>query len=551
MKRLFMVLTCVVFCTSLQAQCFADRVILDAKIWTVDEKNPEAEAMACLGERILAVGTAASIKKYIGPATIVWRLHGKRMLPGFIDNHVHFVSGGLQLLGIDLRQTQTPAEFIRLIQTRAANRPGTWITGGDWDHENWPNAPLPTRVWLDPVTANTPVFVSRFDGHMGVANSVALARAGITKDTPNPPGGEIVRDPQTGEPTGVLKDEAMNAVYGVIPAADEAECTRAAVAALQEAARHGVTSLQDLSSAGDLRIYQKLRSMGKLSARINSRLPIYEIEAVQQTGLTSGFGDSWLRFGGLKAFADGSLGSSTALFYKPYEGNPTGYGLASDILLDGRLEKWILQADGRHLQVSTHAIGDSANSRVLDFYEQATVDNPTWDRRHRIEHAQHLADKDIRRFAQLGVIAAVHPYHLIDDGRWAIKRIGAARCREAYPIRSLLDSGAMVSFGTDWTVAPINPLWGIYAAVTRRTLDGKNPQGWIPEQKISVAQAVRCYTLNSAYSSYEENDKGLLKEGYLADWVVLSDDIFAIDPVNIWDVQIEMTVVGGKVVYQR
>ena len=196
-------------------------------------------------------------------------------------------------------------------------------------------------------------------------------------------------------------------------------------------------------------------------------------------------------------------------------------------------------------------IGDSANSRVLDFYEQATVDNPTWDRRHRIEHAQHLADKDIRRFAQLGVIAAVHPYHLIDDGRWAIKRIGAARCREAYPIRSLLDSGAMVSFGTDWTVAPINPLWGIYAAVTRRTLDGKNPQGWIPEQKISVAQAVRCYTLNSAYSSYEENDKGLLKEGYLADWVVLSDDIFAIDPVNIWDVQIEMTVVGGKVVYQR
>ncbi len=551
MKRLFLALISILFCASLHAQSFADVVVLDAKIWTGDKNNPEATAMASMGERIMAVGTEDMMKKYVGPHTRVWRFGGKRVVPGFIDNHVHFSSGGLQLLGLDLRQAKTPEEFIKLIRERAEKRPGKWITGGDWDHENWPGAPLPTRQWIDKVTANTPVFVSRFDGHMGVANSIALQMAGITKDTPNPPGGEIVHDALTGEPTGVLKDEAMSTVYRIIPNADEAEYEQAVLAALREAVRHGVTSLQDLSSAQDVRIYQKLRTMGQLVARLNCRLPISEIDAVLRTGIESQFGDAWLRLQGLKAFADGSLGSATALFLQPYASDPLTYGLASDILLDGRLEKWIMRADSHRLQVSTHAIGDSANRRVLDFYEQAAEQNVKWDRRHRIEHAQHLADSDIRRFARSGVIAAVHPYHLIDDGRWAHKRIGAARCREAYPIRSLLDSGALVSFGTDWTVAPINPLWGIYAAVTRRTLDGKNPQGWIPEQKISVAEAVACYTYNSAYSGYEENEKGRLQAGYLADWVVLSDDIFSIDPVKIWDVRIEMTVVGGKVAFQR
>jgi predicted amidohydrolase YtcJ len=536
---------------SLWAQTPADVVIVDAKIWTVDDDKPEAEALAITDGHISAVGTAKVIKKYIGPQTQVIRLDGKRVLPGFIDNHVHFMAGGFQLLGIDLRGAKTPSEFVQLIRDQAARFPGKWITGGDWDHENWLDAPLPTRAWLDAVTPNTPVFVSRFDGHMGVANSVALAMAGITAQTPNPPGGEIVKDPRTGEPTGILKDEAMSAVYRLVPDATDEDCVQAALAALAEARKYGVTSLQDLSSAQDLRVYQRLRREGRLTSRMHCRLPIYSIDHVIATGIETGIGDDWIRIGGLKAFADGSLGSSTALFFSPYEGQPAMFGLASDILLDGRLEKWILQADRFGLQVSTHAIGDSANSRTLDFYSEALRTNPRWDRRHRIEHAQHLAAKDIVRFAELGVLPAVHPYHLIDDGRWAAKRIGQARCRNAYPIKSLLDRGAKVSFGTDWTVAPINPLWGIYAAVTRRTLDGKNPNGWIPEEKITVQQAIRCYTINSAYAGYEENSKGCLKSGYLADLVVLSDDILATDPVKLWDVVVEKTMVGGKTVYQK
>jgi len=551
MKLFFMLAVMLGFCGRLSAQSTADMVVLDAKIWTVDPQNPQAEALASQGERLLAVGSNREIRRYIGPNTRVLRLQGKRVLPGFIDNHVHFISGGFQLLGIDLRPAKDPDAFIRLINERAQRLPEKWITGGDWDHENWPDAPLPRKEWIDAATPNTPVFVSRFDGHMALANSLVLKLAGITRETPDPPGGEIVHNPQTGEPTGILKDEAMSAVYRLIPDATEGERTQACLAALNEAKRFGVTSFHDLSSSEDLRIYQQLRREGKLTSRINCRLPISQISAVLQSGIETGFGDDWIRIGGLKAFADGSLGSSTALFFHPYDQDRTTCGLASDILLDGRLEKWILQADRNHLQVSTHAIGDSANRRVLDIYDLCLKENPSWDRRHRIEHAQHLATEDIARFAQLQVIPALHPYHLIDDGRWAAKRIGEVRCRNAYPIRALLDQGALVSFGTDWTVAPLNPLWGVYAAVTRRTLDGLHPDGWYPEQKISVAEAITCYTVNSAYASYEEKSKGRLKPEYLADWVVLSDDILAIEPAKIWDLHVEMTVVGGNVVYQK
>ena len=549
MKPFFMLAICMAFSVPLFAQPKAEIVVLNAKIWTMDADHPQAQAMACADGRILEVGQDPQMQRYIGPSTRVLRLQGKRVLPGFIDNHVHFVSGGFQLLGLDLRPARTPDEFIRLIRDRAEKNPGAWVTGGDWDHENWPDAPLPRKEWIDAVTAQTPVFVARFDGHMGLANSLALRLAGITRNTADPAGGEIVRDPSTGEPTGILKDEAMTVVYQLVPDATAQEREQAALAALNEAKKYGVTSLQDLSSAEDVAVYQKLRQTGLLTARINCRLPISEIDAVLRTGISSGLGDEWIRIGGLKAFADGSLGSSTALFYQPYEQDPNTYGLASDVLLDGRLEKWILSADRHRLQVSTHAIGDSANGRVLDFYAQCAQNNEPSDRRHRIEHAQHLAPADLSRFAELGVIAAVHPYHLIDDGRWAAKRIGQARCRQAYPIRSLLDHGAKVSFGTDWTVAPLNPLWGLYAAVTRRTLDGKNPDGWIPEQKITLPEAIRCYTVNSAFCTYEEHIKGCLKPGYLADWVVLSEDIINLDPVRLWDVKVEMTVVGGKVVY--
>ena len=529
----------------------ADVVFTNARIWTVDGNKPTADAVAVLVGRILALGTADEMKKHVGPQTKVIDVKGKRMLPGFIDNHTHFLNGGFQLQNVDLRYAKNEVEFARLIRERAEKYAGRWITGGDWDHDNWPGGNLPTKELIDKYTVNTPVFVNRYDGHMALANSNVLRIAGITRDTPNPPGGTIVRDPKTGEPTGVLKDEAMSLVYKHIPDPTEQEMLEAARLGLAEARKFGVTSIQDVSSAADLRIYQTLKEKGELTARFHCRLPLAQWEHLAATGIKIPFGDEWIRIGSMKAFADGSLGSSTALFFEPYASDPSTRGLAMDVVIDGRLEKWATAADKAGLQLSIHAIGDSGNSLMLDLFEKIVRANPAWDRRFRIEHAQHIHPKDFRRYAKLGVIASVQPYHAIDDGRWAEKRIGHERCETTYPFRSFLDAGVKLSFGSDWTVAPLNPLLGIYAAVTRRTTDGANPNGWFPKQKISVAEAIEAYTINNAYASFEEKDKGSITVGKLADLVVLSDDILSIDPVKIEHVQVEITVVGGKVVYEK
>ncbi len=529
----------------------ADAVFLNGKIWTVDKTKPRAEAVAVLGDRILDLGSTAEIKTYIGASTKIIDLRGKLMLPGFIDNHTHFMSGGFQLQSVDLKYVSNEEEFAALIKEYAQKHPGRWITGDDWDHDRWASGKLPTKELVDVFTPNTPVFVNRYDGHMALANSYALELAGVTKETPDPPGGTIVRDPKTGEPTGILKDTAMDFVYRVMPEPSEEERLEAVELALAEARRFGVTSIQDMSSADDLRLYQRLKREGKLTARFFSRLPISEYEHLTKTGITAGFGDEWIRIGSLKAFADGSLGSTTALFFEPYTQDPTTRGLAMDIVLDGRLEKWVLAVDKARLQLSIHAIGDSANNLILDLFEKIVKQNPKWDRRFRIEHAQHIHPKDFQRFAQLGVIASMQPYHAIDDGRWAEKRIGHERCKTTYAFRTFLDSGVKLCFGSDWPVAPLDPLIGIYAAVTRRTLDDKNPNGWFPEQKISVQEAIECYTINNAYAAFEENLKGSIIKGKLADFVVLSEDILSINSIHIQSVQVVMTVVGGKIVYQR
>ncbi len=529
----------------------ADLVLLNAKVWTVDKAQPTAQAVAIRGDRIVAVGSDAEVLTLIGPDTRKLDLRGKLLLPGFIDGHAHFISGGFQLLGIDLRPARNEQAFIDRIKEHVRRYPGRWITGGDWDHESWPGARLPHKALIDSITQDTPVFVSRLDGHMALANSAALEAAGINRNSPDPPGGAIVRDPATGEPTGILKDEAMNAVYALVPDASETEVMEAARAALELARQCGVTSIQDISSGRDVAIYQKLLENGELSARIDCRLPIHQHEQLAALGIHARFGNDMIQIGALKAFADGSLGSSTALFLAPYDGTNDVYGLPMDLLLDGRMQKWCLEADLNGLQLSVHAIGDSANRYMLDLFEKCVRENPRRDRRFRLEHAQHIAAADIARFAEMGVIASVQPYHTIDDGRWAHKRIGRDRCREAYPFRSFLDQGVKVCFGTDWTVAPMNPLWTIYGAVTRRTLDGLNPGGWIPQEKISVAEAIECYTINCAYATYEENCKGMIKTGYLADLVVLSDDILTIAPEKIWDVQVDCTILGGVVVYER
>lgn len=529
----------------------ADVVFTNGAVWTVDPILPNAEAVAVGEGRIIAVGSSAEMKKHIGSTTQVIDLQGKRLLPGFIDNHTHFMSGGFQLQSVDLRYTKNHSEFALLIKERATQYPSRWITGGDWDHDNWPGGSLPTKELVDQYTPATPVFVNRYDGHMALANSFVLKLAGITAATPDPPGGTIVKDPQTGEPTGVLKDEAMALVNRHIPDPSEQEMIDAARLALAEARRFGLTSIQDMSSSADLRVYQFLRSKGELTARFYSRLPLHQWEYLAKTGIKVPFGDEWIRIGSLKSFMDGSLGSSTALFFEPFTSDPGTKGLAMDIVSDGRFEQWAKGADKAGLQLSIHAIGDSANSLLLDIFERTVNENPAWDRRFRIEHAQHVHPKDFKRFAKLGVYASVQPYHAIDDGRWAEKRIGHERCKTTYAFRTFLDNGVKMCFGSDWTVAPLNPLLGIYAAVTRRTIDGATPGGWFPEQKITVKEAIEAYTMNNAYAAFEEHEKGSITVGKLADLVVLEEDILTIDPVKIEKVEVAMTILGGNIIYNR
>jgi len=526
----------------------ADLIFINGKIWTVDKTKPVAQAVAVLGDKIIAVGSNSEIKKLAGKNTQIVDLKGKLMLPGFIDDHTHFVSGGFQLMSVDLRDAKTPEEFALRIREYAEKNPGKWITGGDWDHELW-GGELPRKEWIDQYTQNTPVFVTRYDGHMGLANSLALKLAGVTKETPDPPGGLIVRD-EKGEPTGILKDEAMSLIYRIIPEPSLEERINAIKLALEEAKKLGLTGIHDIGTVEDFKAYQELYKKGELTIRVFLRLPISQWEELAKVGIQVPFGNEYIRIGSLKAYADGSLGSMTALFFDPYDENPNTKGLATDIVIDGRLEKWAIEADKAKLQLSIHAIGDSANSLVLSLFEKIVRENPAWDRRFRIEHAQHIHPKDFARFKDLNVIASMQPYHAIDDGRWAEKRIGKERCKTSYAFRTFIDNGVKLCFGSDWNVAPLSPILGIYAAVARQTLDGKHPEGWFPEQKISVAEAVECYTINNAYAEFAENEKGSITPGKLADFVVLSDNIFNIPPEKIKDVKVLMTVLGGKIIYK-
>src|SRR6266851_241476 len=532
----------------------ADLIIINATVHTMDQGQPLAEAVAISGNRIIAVGTTKEIEKLAGDKkrTRIVDAKGQLVLPGFNDAHVHFMSGGFQLSSVDLRDASSQSEFAERIRVFADKLPtGRWITGGDWDHERWPDAKLPTKELIDRFTPNTPVFVNRLDGHMALANGLALRLANVTRQTLDPPGGVIVREPKTGEPTGVLKDAAQSFVWKVFPTPSFEEKLAAARAATNHAASVGVTSVQDMSAGTDVGVYQALLDRGELKNRIYAVWPLPGWERLAQTGVRAHFGSPMLRTGGLKGFADGSLGSTTALFYAPYEDAPGTSGIPSDEMFpEGVMLERVRGADRAGLQVIIHAIGDRANDLILSIYEQVENENGDRDRRFRIEHAQHLRAQDISRFARDHVIASMQPYHAIDDGRWAEKRIGHERAKTTYAFRSLLDSGATLAFGTDWTVAPLDPMLSIYAAVTRRTLDGKHPGGWIPEQKISVEEAVRAYTVGSAFAEFQEKEKGTIVPGKFADLVILSRDIFKIDPKEIEKAKVVMTIMDGRVVYE-
>jgi predicted amidohydrolase YtcJ len=531
----------------------ADVVITHAAIWTGDAAVPEAKAIAIIGERIVAVGGADEIERWRGQSTREIDAGGRRVLPGFNDAHVHFVDGGAQLDYLDLKDAATPEEFARRIGERAKGMgAGEWMLGGNWDDQNWTPARLPTKERIDPLTPSTPVFLGRYDGHAALANSQALKLAAITARTPDPPGGEIVRDAQ-GNPTGVLKDAAMNAVYRVIPPLTPERRLHAVKRALAHAASVGITSVQDMNPPyEDIAIFADLLDRGELTTRVYAAPMETDWQDQAKLGVHRAFGSAWLRLGAVKGYADGSLGSTTAFFFQPYTDAPNTRGLLSDEMQPlEQMRSRLTAADKAGLQLCVHAIGDAAISQILDLFGDVVQANGARDRRLRIEHAQHIAPKDFDRFAALHVIASVQPYQAIDDGRWAERRIGPERVKTTYAFRTLLDKGVRLALGTDWAVAPLNPMLTLYAATTRATLDGKNPNGWVPEQKISIQEAVTAYTAGSAYAEFQDKDKGTIARGKLADLVILSDDIFSIPLTAIKDVKVQTTIVGGKVVYQR
>jgi predicted amidohydrolase YtcJ len=522
--------------------------IVNARVWTGDQRRPWADAVLVRGERIDAVGSSAEVKKRAGPSTRTLDARGMMVVPGFVDAHVHFIDGGFALSSVQLRDARTRAEFIGRIRDFARTvPPGTWILNGDWDHTNW-GGELPERSWIDSVTPNNPVWINRLDGHMNLANTLALQAARITRQTGEVEGGTIVRD-ASGEPTGVLKDNAMGLMSPAVPAPSMEMSLRALESAMRYVAERGVTSVHHMGTWDDLAVFERAHSRGALRTRISAAVPLATWNRLRDTVAAKGRGDGWLRIGALKGFVDGSLGSHTAAMLEPFSDAPTDRGLL--VTTPENLYAWTSGADKAGLQVMVHAIGDRAIRTQLDIFARVARENGQRDRRFRIEHAQHIAPADMRRFGELGVIPSMQPYHAIDDGRWADKVIGAERAKGTYAFRSLIDAGATLAFGSDWFVAPADPMMAIYGAVTRRTLDEKNPDGWVPEQKISVEQALRAHTAGAARAGFMEREVGTLAPGMLADLAIIDRDLTRIAPATIRDARVVLTMVGGRIVHDR
>jgi predicted amidohydrolase YtcJ len=527
----------------------ADLVLRGGRVWAGRGLAP-ATALAVRGERVLARGDDEAVRPWVGPRTRVVELGGRLVVPGFNDAHVHFLAGGFSLLSVDLRDADDEAELTRRIATHARKRTaGAWLLNGNWDHERWPSRREPTRALLDPATPEHPVFVCRLDAHMGLANSLALRLAGVTRETLDVAGGEIVRD-ERGEPTGLLKDNAMALVARAIPEPSRDENRAAARAALAEAARRGVTTVQDNSPVDALPTYQDLRATGGLTARFSVwRYAAESLAPLRAAGVRTGLGDDWIRLGALKILADGSIGAATAAFFEPLASNPASRGLL--LHAPEELECLVREADAAGDQLAVHAIGDRANALVLAAFEKAVAANSPGDRRFRIEHAQHVRAADLARYRALGVVASVQPSHCIDDMRFLEKHVGRARLSDAYRWRSFLAAGVRLAFGTDWPVAPLDPRVGLYAALTRERPEGGPPGGFGPRERLSLEEALEAYTAGSAWAERAEGSKGTLEPGKLADLVVLGADLFAIPPREILKAPVDLTVVGGRVVFER
>ena len=521
-----------------------DTAYVNARIWTGIPGAPLASAIGISGERISAVGEGPVRSLISSRKTRVIDLKQAFVVPGLIDAHTHFLLAAATLVPPDLRHSRTREEFTRRIAAAAQQQAdGQWLQGGNWDAELW-GGELPTRQWIDGVTPNTPVALARLDQHMWLVNSVGLRLAGIDRNTPEPAGGRILRD-GAGEPTGIVIDKAQDLVKKVIPPPTHAALEKMLRVGIQHGLSNGVTQAHSMGLDWDTHeALLRLRAKGETDMRFISYVPLADWELVAANARRDGTGDDWVRWGGLKALADGSLGSRTALFYKPYDDLPGTRGIRVNTL--EHLREWVGQADRNNLPVSIHAIGDEANDNVLDIFQDVAKANGPRDRRFRIEHAQHLTQAAIPRFARQQVLPSVQPYHAIDDGRWAIQRVGAERLKGTYAFKSLFDSGARVCFGSDWPVAPFAPLTGVAAAVLRQTIDGANPGGWLPEQRVTVEQSLIAYTANNAYAGFQEDRLGRLAPGYLADLVVLDLDLLSMDAHKITDTRVLRTVVAGK-----
>lgn len=536
----------------------ADLVIKNARIVTIDKDNPRAEAIAAKGEFIIAVTSNSGIEKYIKEGTTrVIDAKGRLLVPGFNDAHIHFMGGGESLMNLDFRYVHDPKIIQKMVAEKVAqSKPGELILGGGWEHETFPDKKWPTKKILDAVAPNNPVMLSRADGHSVWVNSYIIKESGITKDTPDPPNGTIVRDPVTSEPTGIFKEGAkrllkVKSSVVLTPEEQEARKDKALELALDAARRTGVTSIQQLN--GEYDRFERFKDAGKLTLRMTFEIAIPSDEAGLKMAdeLRKRFPpeNNWIRFGYLKGYIDGTLGSGTALMFEPYLDDPKTSGLP--MVPYEEFERRIVAADAMGFQTGTHAIGDKGNNWLLNALEKAQQLNGKRDSRHRSEHAQILRLSDIPRFAQLGVMASMQPTHCITDKRFAEKRIGRERCKGAYAWKRLLDAGVHIAFGTDWDVEPIDPLEGLYASVTRKDRTGEPGDGWFPDQKLSMERAIELYTLGSAYAEFMEGRKGMLKPGYLADMAIFNNDLMTIPPDKIMPSKVDYTIVGGKVVYKR
>jgi hypothetical protein len=534
----------------------ADLVVRNAKIVTIDEEHPRAEAVAVIGEEIVAVTSDTEIDAYVGENTRVIDAQGRLMVPGFNDAHAHY--GPLDPEYIELRYITDKNVITERVRERVAEvEPGVLIRGGHWEHEMFDDRQWPTKELLDDVAPDNPVSLSRADGHSTLVNSYVIRASGITKDTPDPPGGEIQKDPVTGEPTGIFKESAQSLLrYNATPV-DRTPEERAALRdqgwedMLQFTRSIGVTSIQH-AGGGNPELYQRLMNEGRLTVRVDvdGRLTADPERLARYDELRKQYPSegNWIRFGYLKGFMDGTLGSGTAMFFEPFEDEPDKRGLPQ--MSYEELEERVLAADAMGFQVGIHAIGTEANHWILNAFEKAREVNGVRNSRHRSEHAQVLIADDIPRFAELGVVASMQPTHCITDKRFAEKRIGLERSEGAYAWRSLLDTGAHIAFGTDYSVEPLNPMEGLYAAVTRKDRLGEEGNGWFPEQKLTMEEAIELYTLGAAYAQFMEERKGRIREGYLADMVIVDRDLLTISEDEIMQTEVDYTIVGGKVVYE-